>query len=312
MLSRRTFLCSSSAAALTACGPRGQFLQPVPGADVAPVPILAVSNRPTLNTTERDTQLRFAKLTIGVSLDRAPGDIPVSGPQAFTLLDQQGIGSRAALRDALGPPGSDPLVLYVHGFNNTPAEAIHRQAQFAYDAGLRGPQVSYVWPSAETPGGYLYDRDSALQARPALEDFLELLPQIWSGEVVIIAHSLGCLLTMEALTRLRMQGRSPRLDGLVLMHPDISPAVFASQVRDLGPLPDNALLIINRADPALQISALFARADERVGMTDDPQDYQALGFDVLDLTDQTDALNPHLAALTSPTVLDRIRTLANR
>lgn len=312
MLTRRNFLITTSAAALAGCGQRGYFTAPIPGVDVTPIDIVTVSNRSTLNTTDRDTKLRFAKLTIGVTTDRAPGDVPARGDQVFPLLDQTALQTRSALRDALGPVGRAPLVIYVHGFNNTSAEAVHRQAQFATDAELRGPQVSFIWPSAETPAGYLYDRDSALQARPSLEEFFDMLPEIWGGETVVVAHSLGCLLTLEALVRLRMQGRAPVLDGLILMQPDISPAVFAAQVRDIGTLPDNSVLVINQNDPALRVSALFSRSEERVGMTEDPRDYAELGFDVVDLTDQDDAIKPHLAALTSPTVLDNIRRLANR
>ena len=312
MITRRRFLASTSALALAACGPRGQFVNAIDGVDVTPVRIITVSNRSTLNTTDRDTRLRFARLSIGVTTDRQPGEIPTRGDQVFSLLDQDTIPNAAALRRALGPAGRVPLVIYVHGFNNTAAEAVHRHAQFAHDAELRGPQIAFIWPSAESPGGYLYDRDSALQARPSLEEFFDMLPSVWDGDTVVIAHSLGCLLTMEALVRLRMQGRPPVLDGLVLMQPDIEPDVFAAQVRDLGTLPDNSILVINQSDPALRISALFSRSEERVGMTDDALDYQEMGFTVVDLTNQADALEPHLAALTSPTVLNQIRDLANR
>ncbi len=312
MLTRRTFLTTSSVAALSACAPRGNFLPPIQGADVATVRVIAASNRATLNTTDRDTQLRFAQFDIGIPSVHEPGDVPASGPGAFTLLNQQGIPDTRSLRAALGPVGPHPLILWVHGFNNTAAEAVNRQAQMVYDAELRGPQISFIWPSAETPAGYLYDRDSALQARPALEELLDLIAEVWSGETVVIAHSLGCLLVMEALSRHALRGRPNRLSGLMLLHPDISPSVFAAQVRDIAPLPDNSILVTAKNDPALRISALFSRADERVGMAEDPQDYRELGFDVLDLTDQADALNPHLAALTSPTVLDRIRQLTVR
>lgn len=310
MLTRRLFLTSTSAAALTACGPRGTFTAPIAGVDVTPVEIITASNRVTLESTERGTQLRFTKLTIGVTTDRKPGDVPVRGDQVFPLLDQNPIGSMASLRNAIGPVGSSPLIVFVHGFNNNAAEAVHRHAQFAKDAGLDGPQLSFLWPSSETPSGYLYDRDSALQSRQHLEEFFEMLPSLWSGEIVVIAHSLGCLLTMETLVRMRLKGDPTVFDGLVLLHPDISPDVFAAQVRDLGPLPSTAIIAINQADPALRVSALFSRAQERVGMTNDPQDYRAMGFEVIDLTEQSDALNPHLAALTSPTVLNSVRALA--
>lgn len=312
MLTRRTFLSTTCFAVLSACTARGTFIAPRAGQVVNAVDVIAVSNRTDLNTTDRDTQLRFANLRIGIPKDHVVGDVPASGDGAFTLLDQRAISSKSDLAAALGPVGTAPLVIWVHGFNNTAAEAVNRQAQMAFDAELRGPQVSFVWPSAESPGGYLYDRDSALQARTALEDLLDIIADVWDGETVVIAHSLGCLLVMEALARLSLRGRPSKLKGLLLLHPDVSPAVFASLVRDIEPLPHNSLLVISRDDPALRVSALFSRSEERVGMTTDPADYRELGFDILDLTDQADATNPHLTALTSPTVLDRLRAIANR
>lgn len=311
MMNRRTFLMTTSALALTGCTARGAFIQPRVGEEVDVVDVIAVTNRSTLNETDRDTQLRFADLKIGIPKTHQPGEVPAEGPGAFTLLDQRAIRNTAELAASLGPVGSVPLVMWVHGFNNTAAEAVNRQAQMAFDAGFRGPQMSFVWPSAETASGYLYDRDSALQARPALEDLLDTVAQVWDGPSVLIAHSLGCLLVMESLARLSLQGRATRLEALVLLQPDISPSVFAALVRDIGTLPENSILAISRDDPILRISALFSRSEERVGMTDDPSDYRELGFDVLDLTDQSDALNPHLVALTSPTVLDRLRRISN-
>ncbi len=298
-------------AALTGCAPRAQFLAPLPSVAVTPVNVIVATNRPDLNTTDRDIALRFSELTIGVPDLRATGDVPSVGPGAFRLLDQRSLATTSELARTLGATQGYPLVIWVHGFNNTPAEAVFRQAQMAHDAGLRGPQISFVWPSAASPGGYLYDRDSALQARPSLEQLFELIPTLWSGETVVVAHSLGCSLVMETLARMRLKGQPTRLEGLVLMQPDIAPDVFDALVRDITPLPESATLVIAQDDPALRISALFSGSNERVGMTGDPADYRAMGFQVIDLTNQQDALIPHLAALTSPTVLDRIRQIAN-
>jgi len=113
----------------------------------------------------------------------------------------------------IGPPTGDPLVIWVHGFNNTSAEAVYRQAQMAIDTGLRGPQLAFVWPSAATASGYLFDRDSALQARSSLEALFVRLGRIWSGQVTVIAHSLGWLLAMEghlAAAKKRAVGDIPR------------------------------------------------------------------------------------------------------
>ncbi|MCF2903470.1 alpha/beta hydrolase [Octadecabacter sp. CECT 8868] len=267
------------------------------------------TNRATFDATDRVDGLNFFDLGIAVPRDRAPGEVPVEGPNAFTLSQQTQVSSDAELRAALGPSQGDPLVVWVHGFNNTSAEAVYRHAQMATDTNLRGPQLAFVWPSRASASGYLFDRDSALQSRSALEELFIRLDRVWNGQITVVAHSLGCMLAMEALVRMRLQNRPVVLDGLVLLQPDIAPEVFNSQVADISPLPENSLLVVSGRDPALFVSARLAQTSNRVGAdVDEIETYEGLGFRVVDLSDVRDAGNRHLVALTSPTVLEFLRT----
>lgn len=311
MIDRRAFMATSAAALMTGCTDRGQFTLPAAGAVFDTLPILMATNRANPETTERANGLNFFALEVGVPSLRQAGAVPVEGRDAFSLLSQTRLSTDAQLKGQLGPAGDAPLVIWVHGFNNTSAEAVYRQAQMATDTGMRGPQISFVWPSAATASGYLFDRDSALQARSALQDLFVTLGRIWSGNITVVAHSLGCLLTMEALVRMRLENQRVVLDGLVLLQPDIAPDVFDAQVRDITPLPENALLVVSKDDPALRISSILSQSPDRVGATGDIQRYEDLGFRVLDVTGIGDAGNKHLVALTSPTVLQFLRTITN-
>lgn len=311
-MNRRLFLSTSAAALLTGCGTRGQFTQSVVTTPSINQPILMATNRVNPQSTERSETLNFYDLDIAVPRVRTPGEVPVEGPNAFALTRQRQISTDAELKRVLGPAGPDPLVIWVHGFNNTAAEAVYRQAQMAADTGMRGPQLSFVWPSAATARGYLFDRDSALQARSALEALFVRLGRIWGGPITVVAHSLGCLLTMEALVRMRLKNQPVVLDGLVLLQPDVSPDVFNAQVRDISPLPKNALLVVSSDDPILRISALASQSPNRLGATADITQYEDMGFAVVDLTGVGDAGNPHLKALTSPTVLRFLRGITTR
>ena len=311
MMDRRAFMATSAAALMTGCGARGQFIAPT-GNAFNVERILMATNRSDPTSTERAETLNFYDLSVAVPRNRAPGEVPVKGENAFGIARQRQISTDADLKRVLGSDTSNPLVIWVHGFNNTSAEAVYRQAQMVADTGMRGPQLSFVWPSAATARGYLFDRDSALQARSSLEELFVRLGRIWSGEITLIAHSLGCLLAMEALVRMRLQNRAVVLDGLVLLQPDIAPDVFATQVQDISPLPKNALLVVSQSDPALRFSALASQSRNRVGATEDKGIYEALGFRVVDLTGIEDARNPHLVALTSPTVLEFLREITVR
>ena len=307
MMLRRSFMATSAAALLAGCGARGTFGPVAAGTAFDRSDILMVTNRASFDTTDRSDTLSMFDMDIAVPRGRPLGAVPVTGTNAFAVERQRKLEDERQIKRALGPYTDQPLVIWVHGFNNTPAEAVYRHAQMATDTGMGGPQVSFVWPSAATPTGYLHDRDSALQARGSLEDLFILLGRIWSGPVTVIAHSLGCLLVMEALVRMRLQDRAPVLDGIVLLQPDIAPDVFRSQVSDISPLPRNALLVTSADDPALRLSARLAQSPNRVGAAEDLRAYETLGFTVIDLTGIGDARNPHLVALSSPTVLDAMR-----
>ncbi|MCF2872159.1 alpha/beta hydrolase [Octadecabacter sp. G9-8] len=310
MMQRRAFLATSAAALMSGCMARGQFTPPLASTAFDMQPILMATNRASPQSSERIEGVNFYDLDIAVPRNRAPGDVPVKGADAFALIRERQLSSDAELKRALGPAGRDPLVIWVHGFNNTAAEAVYRQAQMVQDTGLRGPQMSFVWPSAATTRGYLFDRDSALQARTSLEELFLRLGRIWGGPVTVIAHSLGCLLAMEALVRMRLQNRPVVLDSLVLLQPDIAPDVFDTQVADISPLPKNALLVVSGNDPALRVSALVSQSTNRVGAAANVDKYEAQGFRVVDLSGIQDAGNSHLVALTSPTVLQFLRELS--
>nr|WP_252734718.1 alpha/beta hydrolase [Octadecabacter sp. B2R22] len=266
------------------------------------------TNRATFDSTDRIDGLNFFDLGIAVPRNRAPGEVPVEGPNAFALSEQTQISSDTELRRALGSSQGDPLVVWVHGFNNTSAEAVYRHAQMVTDTNLKGPQLSFVWPSRASASGYLFDRDSALQSRSALEDLFIRLGRVWNGQITVVAHSLGCMLAMEALVRMRLQNRAVVLDSLVLLQPDIAPEVFDSQVSDISPLPKSSLLVISGRDPALFVSARLAQTSNRVGTdVDQIEKYEDQGFRVVDLTEVDDAGDNHLVALTSPTVLEFMR-----
>ena len=307
-MNRRAFMATSSAALLAGCGARGQFSAPIGGMAFDSQQIVMATNRETPETTDHIAGLNFYDIDVAVPRNRSLGEVPVEGDNAFGVSRQRQLTSDQEIKRALGPAGPDPMVVWVHGFNNTSAEAVYRQAQMVADIGLRGPQLSFVWPSAATPSGYLFDRDSALQSRSALEDLFVRLGRIWNGPITVIAHSLGCMLAMEALVRMRLQNRPVVLDGLILLQPDIAPDVFKAQVEDISPLPKNALLVVSDRDPALALSARLARTQNRVGAgVADIQAYEALGFRVIDLSDVDDAGDMHLVALTSPTVLQYLR-----
>ena len=102
-------------------------------------------------------------------------------------------------------------VIFVHGFNNNFAEGLYRVAQFSHDLKLPGTIVHYSWPSAANPLGYVYDRDSALFARDGLENLIEEVADAGATRILLVAHSMGAALTMEALRQTAIRGNRCRI-----------------------------------------------------------------------------------------------------
>ena len=206
---RRRVIAGLGTTVLMGCGRRGAFVPTAPGqSDRILRSVLYVTNRiadpASPSAVARGSTLRFSLLDIATPRDRLAGSLDFTGPDAFTLADRTPV-DQADLADALHQstvdkkPGHTRLMLWVHGFNNTPAEAVHRQVQVVQDLAHAGATVSFVWPSAARSAGYIHDRDSALHARDLLADLLVQLRAAWSGEIVVVAHSLGAFLTLEAI-----------------------------------------------------------------------------------------------------------------
>ncbi len=303
---RRVLMWGLSGYALTACAQRGAFA-PVSGRGRSFRQITMATNADGPGFERRGNGIRWFDVSVSVPSTRQIGTVPVSGPSAFgteRLVELPGTPS-------FGLPAQQPLVLWVHGYNNTRAEAVYRHVQMVEDIGMTGPQVSFVWPSASTAGGYLYDRDSVLDARRPLAEVIRALRQRWSGEILVVAHSLGAFLAMESFGRLTRGGKPLRqfIDFLLLLQPDIDPDVFAEQVRDVGQLPARSVVVLAQDDRALRLSGTLAGTGGRVGNS--PASVPE-GFRAVDLTGIDDATTSHLVALSSPQMLATLRTIYQR
>ena len=67
------------------------------------------------------------------------------------------------------------VLIFVHGFNTRFEEAVYRFAQIVHDARVDVAPVLFTWPSGGSVTDYVYDRDSAVYSRDALEAVLQAL-----------------------------------------------------------------------------------------------------------------------------------------
>ena len=216
------------------------------------------------------------------------------------------------LRDIQNQPG-DEVAIFVHGYNNTPSEALYRFAQIGHDFEITTPRVLFSWPSAGATTGYIYDRDSVLFSRDPLANLLTQISRTTDKEVTLMAHSMGSHLTMEVLRQLAITDRRDVLDNLrvvALMAPDIDPDIFRAQARAIGTLPDPFVILTNRNDRALSLSAFLNIGRQKVGDLSRASDVAGLNITLFDFTALADGSHlDHLVPMTSPAAISVLRDL---
>lgn len=181
--------------------------------------------------------------------------------------------------------GRRDVLVYVHGYNTTFEAAALDAARLSDGIKFRGETMVFTWPSRGKLLDYVYDRESAMWSRDSLERVLaSLMASPSVGTIHIIAHSVGTMLTLEALRQLYARGgpsAAGRIGAIVFAAPDIDMDVFASSVERLGDLVPKITVIAATNDRALSVSRWLAGGMTRVGSAEKAQ-LERLGLRVID------------------------------
>ena len=198
------------------------------------------------------------------------------------MLPQVGdlLGQATSARDVL---------IYVHGFNQTFETAALDAARLSDGIRFRGETMVFSWPSRAKLFDYGYDRDSAMWSRDALQTVLDgLMASPTVGHIHIVAHSIGTMLTMEALRQLYAHHgdlAADRIGAVVFASPDIDVDVFSTSVERIGPLARKITVITATNDRALAVSRWMAGGMTRVGAAEKTR-LERLGLHVIDASQE--------------------------
>ena len=219
-----------------ACTPRGEVTLDPAGAQVGAVQSIFIGTTRKQEEnggfgSRRSEEVRFARYDVSIPPERTVGQInwPTFGRGADPRTDfvttaeevyQTPNAFQGDLRRQLAATNGE-AVIFVHGYNTNFAEGVYRIAQFAHDLKLPDTVVLYSWPSAANPLGYAYDRDSALFARDGLEELIHEVARAGAKRILLVAHSMGSDLTMEALRSAAIRGDTRTLD-IGRGHPDFA------------------------------------------------------------------------------------------
>lgn len=314
--------------ALAACGrPQATgFSQPVPEATVQTIYVATLrlpSQRGAMFGKDRSDTMTYARANISIPPGHETGQIErgsgrINATHHFAPLSVTRLNGNEALAKQLANARTaqhEPLLLYVHGYNNTLEDAAFRLAQIQHDFDLPNPSLLFAWPSAGDPLGYAYDRDSVLFARSDLAQLLETLNRTTNSRIILLGHSLGSHLVMEALRQLALEGKSrplAALDAVVLMSPDIDPDVFRKQAREIGPLPQPFVIMTSQKDRVLNLAALLTGDKTRLGRLQDNADMRNLNVTVLDFSPfEAGTSAGHMVPVSSPAAIRFLRRLTD-
>jgi len=325
---------AAASLALPGCARQEGVLVPVAvGAEVgSKVDMLVATTRAPSETPgvvfsgERGEGLSFANIVVSIPPDREVGSIqwprqvPGDPAREFVVTQVDPLTRAQVLPWFQSLPKAKRRVLvFVHGFNTRFDAAVFRFAQFVNDTNANLVPVLFSWPSRGQVTSYVYDRESTNFSRTDLAYVLAAAaksPHV--DEVVVIAHSMGAWVTVEALRQLALtSGRIPaKISNVVLASPDLDIDVFERQLQEMGPQRPKMVIFVSRNDHALSLSRMVAGDVQRVGAVDltDPNYAGRLertsGITVLDLTalQGGDALNHSKFATQS----DMVQLLGDR
>jgi esterase/lipase superfamily enzyme len=166
-----------------------------------------------------------------------------------------------------------PLIVYVHGFNNTFATAAHRAAIFARelqpDAAER-PAI-YSWASASKALAYARDEETALLNQDNIRRFLDKLhDKDETTPAVLIGHSLGARALTYALRDIsliragQIDPKRPMFAHLILLESDVNRLYFRQNIVRARALCGHVTIYASSRDRALGLSS-FLHSHPRLG-----------------------------------------------
>lgn len=192
---------------------------------------------------------------------------------------------------------SQQALLFIHGYNNSFADALLRVAQIAAATSYQGRVYLFSWPSQESRFAYIGDMDYAEQAEIDLEYFMNAILRDANGlELNILAHSMGSQVLLRSIENIRpvfdrrdAGGQRDRvtIPNVVFAAPDVSELVFKRKVSMLSRFADRITVYASANDGALDVSKMLRGKVPRAGGITNGYPIEVDGVDVIDITGQS-------------------------
>lgn len=323
----RPFLYLLAVFVVAACAARDEIVVVPARADATLHDVLYATNRAPNNRLfgdERSSVVSYGQIQVSVPSSHKLGVVEYPDKNNANPQSEFGIVEASATTETTGfarilqnqidkrAAGKRTAIVYVHGFNNSFAEALYMNTQLLHDYGRKDIPVLFSWPSAGENLAYLHDRDSVMLSRSALESLLDQLEASDLEGFFIVGHSIGSQLIVEALRQhaIRNDGDQwSKLSGVMLVAPDIDVDLFEQQMVDMGGVPEPFFVVASENDRLLALSGIISGSAARLGAVDDPVRYGVGNATLMSATFASDIWSVnHTTAFTSPEMIAFLRS----
>jgi esterase/lipase superfamily enzyme/TRAP-type C4-dicarboxylate transport system substrate-binding protein len=226
----------------------------------------------------------------GSSRDLALGDAARLGVATFTpdsssrqevadqytamRFDAQPFGSPKefieALSSRLSAVRRKEILIYVHGYNVTLAQAAANAATLARGSKFAGVVVIFSWPSEASVPGYPADEEEVESSRNGFVEFVRLIRGIDGLERLhLLSHSMGSRLAalgLEWISKASVEAR-PLFHHVVFAAPDLYNFKLDRALPSISNLSDRITLYASERDLALKCSKGYHFGHLRAGQT---------------------------------------------
>ena len=166
-------------------------------------------------------------------------------------------GIDAFWKDMSNSSNGQNFTLYTHGFNIDFEKGCKRSSLFKRSVDLKGRFLFFSWPSDGALINYTHDEaDLYWSVEPLRQTLSDMLDNFGTGEINVVAHSLGTRGVVLALVMLAQaeHGDKPVLNQVVLIAPDIDAGVFKQYLPMIKPLVKNITIYVSENDNPLALS----------------------------------------------------------
>ncbi|MBR1225220.1 alpha/beta hydrolase [Bradyrhizobium sp. AUGA SZCCT0176] len=263
---------------------------------------------------------QFGKTLVSIPTARKLGEMPLPSlwklelspnpSKHFIFKQVVPLDTAAAIAEmskVIGQSSKKSLLVFVHGYNVSFADAALRTAQLAHDLSFPGTAVFYSWPSVATTKGYWHDEETVQLSEKAFDDFLDKIAGLGASDVFLIAHSMGNRLVTTVLKDRAANGKNiPNLKELLLAAPDINAEIFKDKILPgLAAIDVHRTIYASSSDVALRASKVV-HDYRRVGETTDGV-LTFSGFETIDAS----AVAPIIRAFGHSYVVDSTKVLGD-